>query len=397
MPVRGSGLAVAATRPDAHTAPGFGLPLARAVRAACADGGPAVVLAGGVVDPADAQAALDEGVADLVEMTRAQIADPGLVAAVRAGRSPRPCVLTNQRCRVRDVRNPLVSCTVEPDATAPPVRPVSPGSRAVLVVGAGPAGLEGARLLAAAGHRVRLVDRAAGPGGMLRRVARLPGRARFGLLADHLVAAARDAGVELLTGVDVASTDVDAADAVLVATGAVDRPRPGVVPVAALLADHDRGGVPDTGCQRGRHADTGTVVVDDPVGDGVGVAVAEMLAGEGADVVLVTPDPVVGKETADLVGAHVRVRRAGVRVVAHAAVVAVEPGRVVVRDVDTGVRMVIACGTVVDGGPRRAADPLGADRPGLVRAGDAVAPRTVHEAVREGRRAAEALAETARP
>jgi 2,4-dienoyl-CoA reductase (NADPH2) len=133
------------------------------------------------------------------------------------------------------------------------------------------------------------------------------------------------------------------------------------------------------------------VLVDDPLGDGVGVAAAEMLAGQGAEVVLVTRDPVVAKETPDPVGAHVRLRRAGVRVVAHAAVVAVEPGRAVLRDVDTGVRTTVACGTVVDAGPRRASEPLGVDRPGLVRAGDAVAPRTVHEAVREGRRAAEAL------
>ncbi len=175
--VRGSGLAVAATRPDAHTPPGYGAPLAAALRRA-APAGTAVVLAGGVVDVGAAQEALTAGDADLVEMTRALVADPDLVAHARAGRAPRPCVLTNQRCRVRDVRNPRISCTVSAEAF--PVPPPVPGhGREVRVVGGGPAGLEGARALALAGHRVTLSERDDELGGLLRQVARLPGRGRF--------------------------------------------------------------------------------------------------------------------------------------------------------------------------------------------------------------------------
>ena len=99
VPVRGSALSVGATRPVGPTPPGVPATCA-AVRAAVA-GRTAVVLAGGVVDADAAEAALADGVADLVEMTRAQLADPALVSHVRAGRAPRPCVLTNQECRVR--------------------------------------------------------------------------------------------------------------------------------------------------------------------------------------------------------------------------------------------------------------------------------------------------------
>ena len=108
-------------------------------------------------------AALADGVADLVEMTRAQIAEPrpGGAGPRRAGRPrPGPCILCNQACRVRDNRNPLVSCVGEPRAGHETVD-VDPGAAAgaggrpadVLVVGAGPAGLECARVLALRGHR----------------------------------------------------------------------------------------------------------------------------------------------------------------------------------------------------------------------------------------------------
>ncbi|MDN5932707.1 MAG: 2,4-dienoyl-CoA reductase, partial [Pseudonocardia sp.] len=122
VPVRGSGMSVSATRPDLHTAPGFNALLCTPIRPAvgvadgCAE--QRVVLQGSVGDPAAAQTALDDGVCDLVEMTRAQITDPDLVAHVRAGTPERirPCTLSNQRSQVRDPRNPIVSDEAEPDA-----------------------------------------------------------------------------------------------------------------------------------------------------------------------------------------------------------------------------------------------------------------------------------------
>ena len=162
--------------------------------------GVAVVLQGSVVDVGQAGWALEDGVADVVEMTRAQIADPDLVAKLRAGTPERirPCIRCNQTCQVRDARNPIVTCvgeptsgreTEDPDWYAPTPRP-----REVLVVGGGPAGLETARVAALRGHHVRVVEAAerlggmaaiAGPGGALvdwlaaeLRAARRPRRAR---------------------------------------------------------------------------------------------------------------------------------------------------------------------------------------------------------------------------
>lgn len=392
--VRGSGLAADGYRPDGHTPPGFNRELTAAMRAAAA-GRTAVVLQGSVVDAAAAQRALDDGVADAVEMTRAQIADAELVAKVRAGAPERvrPCVLCNQACQVRDDRNPLVSCVVDPRSGHETEDPDPAGAEMaisapeVLVVGAGPAGLEAARVLAAHGHAVRVGDRGRRPGGMLRAVATLPGRGRFAAFADWLVAECTRSGVRF----EVADVPTAAADAVVLATGSRPGPRgyavedgARVVTAAELLA---AGGVlegPD-----------GPVLVHDPVGEALGVGVAELLAAAGRPVAVVTPDVVVGarlSRTGDLAPASTRLQRAGVERRTTTLLRSVGPGSAVLADRWTGHTAEVPCAVLVDCGHRLPADtPLPGGAARAFHAGDAVAPRTVLEAVLEGRRAALAL------
>ncbi len=142
--VRGGPYSTASYRPDGHTAPVFNAALARRVRDALDDAVP-VVLQGSVADPGDARDALDSGGCDLVEMTRAQIADAGLVGKLRQDRpgQVRPCLLCNQACQVRDPRNPLVSCVADPrsghEIEDQPEQGRDPRPRDVLVVGGGPA------------------------------------------------------------------------------------------------------------------------------------------------------------------------------------------------------------------------------------------------------------------
>ena len=133
--VRGGPYSASAYRPGGHTAPLFNADLSRRVRDAL-DGAAPVVLQGSVAGPGAARDALEAGACDLVEMTRAQIADAGLVAKLRRGHPEqvRPCLLCNQACQVRDPRNPLVSCVGDPRSgheTEDPLRPAGQG-RAVL-------------------------------------------------------------------------------------------------------------------------------------------------------------------------------------------------------------------------------------------------------------------------
>jgi len=430
--VRGGPYSVNAYRPDAHVAPTFNLELCRRMREAAAGRVP-VVLQGSVVDPDAAQAALDTGAADLVEMTRAQIADPRLASRVRSGvpGRVRPCILCNQACRVRDSRNPLVSCVGEPrsghETEEPDVdddergadsgpEPEEGTRRPVVVVGAGVAGLECARVLARRGHRVRVVERGTASGGAVREVARGPGRERMALLAAWLAAECAHAGVTVELGTEADAPDLDrwAAEGsrVVLATGS--RPAPFTVPPS-----------PGPGGDRSRRGDPGEapdapppvvvdalsllagtvdalpdgpVVVHDPVGGPVGVGVAEWLAAAGRQVALVTPDQIAGtllSLSGDLADANTRLQRAGIRRELRALLRDVRPGRVELEDIWTGERRQVACGALVDCGHRLPEEQLYGQRPGTARAGDCVAPRTILEAVLEGRRRALELSASA--
>jgi mycofactocin system FadH/OYE family oxidoreductase 1 len=403
--VRGGPYSASAYRPDGHTPPMVNAGLAARIRVA-AGGAVPVVLQGSVVDPAAAQAALDDGTADLAEMTRAQIADAELVAKLRAGRAGRirPCLLCNQTCRVRDSRNPVITCVGDPrsghemdeppdgtrgqpsrpDSTPTPDASLTPASHDVLVVGGGPAGLEAARAAALAGHTVRLAERAARTGGALRVAAAAPGRERLVLLADWLEGECRRLGVQISTGTELTAASLAAARGqgtqVLLATGSRPAARsPGAVDALSALAGAP---LPD-----------GPAVVDDPVGGPAGVAVAEWLAGQGRPVTVVTPDQVVGTQlslTGDLAGANVRLQRAGVARALRSLLREAGHGSALVEDVWTGEQRRIGCAVLIDCGHRLPEESL--YQAGMPRAGDCVAPRTVAEAVLEGRRLAQALA-----
>jgi mycofactocin system FadH/OYE family oxidoreductase 1 len=393
--VRGGPFSVSAYRPDAHSPATFNTDLCRRMRDA-AGGRVLMALQGSVIDPGAAQAALDDDTADLVEMTRAQIADPRLVGLVRHGAAHRvrPCILCNQACHVRDNRNPIVSCVGEPrsghETTEPDTEGADPVSADALVVGGGIAGLECARVLAGRGHRVRLMERGPRLGGAARTASVGPGRARMAELAGWLEAECRASGVEMELGTEITTADLDrAADrgvSVVIATGS--RPRPIDLPVDGTITVVD--GLSALAGGPARLPD-GPVVVHDPVGGPIGVGVAEWLAGEGRQVSIVTPDPIAGTLlalTGDLADANTRLQVAGVKRELRAILRGAKGGRAQLDDVWTGERREIDGAVIVDCGHRLPEETLYRARPGTPRAGDCVAPRTILEAVLEGRRRA---------
>ncbi len=380
--VRGSIFSVQATRNDFHEPQGYNADLAAAVAAAV---GVPVYVQGGIVDLALAESLLAQrgegNTVAGVEMTRAQLADPDLVTKLREGRAAeiRPCILCNQTCQVRDNRNPIVSCvgepttgreTEDPDWEAPAAAP-----RGVAVVGGGPAGLEAARVAAIRGHDVTLFERSGRLGGMAAVAG--PGAA----LIDWLAREVDRLGVEVRLGEEV--KDAPEGIPTVDCTGS----RPGL-PTLAVAAGATVLDVAEVYRGTAVLPPEGDIVVLDPIGGPIGVAFAESL---GARAVLVTQDHIAGNQlslTGDLAPANVRLAQAAVRIHRRAIPRRATADHVVVSDRFSGEEIEIPCVAVVDCGYRLPSPPL----PGAVhRAGDCVAPRTLYEAILEGRRAALAL------
>jgi len=375
--VTGSIFTAGATRPDGHVPAGFAIDLARSIKEAVGET-TSVIAQGSIVEPSMAETALASGL-DGVEMTRAQIADPDLVHEVAAGRRVRPCVLCNQRCMCRDPRNPIVSCIVEPSSGHETDDPDWYGAgepRTITVVGAGPAGMEAARVAALRGHDVRIVERSSRCGGALATVARLPGRSRFADFADWLEAEIRRLGVV----VDLEARPEDDENVILCLGS---RPKP-----PEFMVEDGATVLTPAQVLDGAEIAEGPVVVWDPLGAWEGIGIAEVLAATHP-VTLVTPDFVVGRDlarTGDLAAANARLHRAGVALIRAARLHRVTPDHVEIDHPYANRHDVLPATCVVDADHRLPAEtPPGLE--GAVGAGDCVAPRTVAEAILEGRRA----------
>jgi 2,4-dienoyl-CoA reductase (NADPH2) len=389
--VRGSIFSVEKTRPDFHESPGFNIETCRSIRQRL-DASIAVFLQGSIVDPDQAEWAVDPAggsVCDAVEMTRAQIADPDLANTLASDKSRlRPCILCNQACQVRDARNPIVSCVVEPTSGhenrdpnwyESPSRP-----RRVLVIGAGPAGMEAARVAAERGHTVHIVDRADTTGGL----ASVSGPARS--FVEWQRRELERMSVDIVLGADASTVLADQVvnfDVVVQATGS----QPGVCDLD-LDDDVEVIDIADIHQRLVEIPSEGTVVIFDPIGGPIGVGYAESL---GNRAVLVTPDNIAGNElsrTGDLAPANVRLAQHGVTVLRRSLPRSVSKspgGALIVRVQDrfSGQFDEVECVAVVDAGFRLPTEPIVTTVP-VIAAGDCVAPRTVLEAVLDGRRAA---------
>jgi thioredoxin reductase len=185
---------------------------------------------GGIKDPAMAEEILASGRADMVAMTRTQIADPEFANKARDGREDEiyHCIRGNQGCIGRVFKGLPITCTVNP-ATGREARfgigTLRPAERPGhwLVVGGGPAAMKAAEILAKRGHRVTLVEKADRLGGQVNLILKTPGRETFGLVTTDLSRQLEKAGVTVILETEATPQLVaeTGADGVIVATGAV--------------------------------------------------------------------------------------------------------------------------------------------------------------------------------
>ncbi|WP_306232723.1 FAD-dependent oxidoreductase [Agrococcus beijingensis] len=174
----------------------------------------------------EAEEVLASGIADMVALTRGQLADPDLATKLLTGATDgiRHCIRLNQGCLGRGSQGLSVTCTVNPEAgrELEPPAPRAASAARWTVVGGGPAGLRAAVDLARLGHAVTLLERADRLGGQLLRAARVPGRGSVSVLVTDLERDARAAGVDIRLAEEATLDAIRSTrpDAVVLATGA---------------------------------------------------------------------------------------------------------------------------------------------------------------------------------
>ena len=249
-----------------------------------------------IPDLSTARWALEQGLVDMVGMTRAHIADPHVVAKLLRGEEHRirPCVGMGY-CIDRIYQGKDALCIHNPatgrEATVPHAVPRSAGARRkVVVVGGGVGGMEAARVCALRGHAVVLLEATDRLGGQVNLAAKAPGREEIAGISGWLAAELEILGVEVRLNSYAETDDVlaEAPDVVIVATG----------------------GLPDTGFLEGGEdlvssvwdvlggyvEPAGSVLLYDDHGWHQGPSTAVALAKRGAQVEVVTPDRMLAFE-----------------------------------------------------------------------------------------------------
>nr|WP_316657125.1 NADH:flavin oxidoreductase [uncultured Gellertiella sp.] len=242
-----------------------------------------------IADVATARHAIAEGKLDMVGMTRAHIADPHIVAKIRAGEEHRirPCVGATY-CLDRIYEGGEALCihnaATGREATMPHAISKAAQSRRAVVVGAGPAGLEAARVLAERGHRVSVIEASGQAGGQVNLLTRNPRRREMVGIIDWRLAELERLGVEIGYNTYADEGDIPALepDVVVIATGGIARN-------PALEAGDDLV-VSSWDIIAGTVRPEGPVLLFDDNGAHSGMTAAEIIARAEVELELVSPE-----------------------------------------------------------------------------------------------------------
>ena len=242
-----------------------------------------------IPDVATARHAIASGKLDMVGMTRAHMADPHLVRKIIERREDdiRPCVGANY-CLDRIYQGGLAFClhnaATGREETLPHDVPPAPMKKRISIVGAGPAGLEAARVAGERGHAVTVYEAADQPGGQVRLTALDPRRREMASIIDWRMAQCEKHGVlfhfNTLAGAETVLAD--APDVVIIATGGL--PHTEVLEAGNELV-HSAWDILSGEVKPGAQ-----LLIYDDAGDHAALQAADLASASGAQVEIVTPD-----------------------------------------------------------------------------------------------------------
>jgi 2,4-dienoyl-CoA reductase-like NADH-dependent reductase (Old Yellow Enzyme family)/thioredoxin reductase len=242
-----------------------------------------------IQDVATARHAIASGKLDMVGMTRAHMTDPHILRKILQGREAdiRPCVGANY-CLDRIYQGGSAYCIHNPatgrELTMPHDIPRATARRRIVVIGAGPAGLEAARVAAERGHDVLVLEAASLPGGQIRLTAQSRRRHEMIGIIDWRMAQceARHVRFRFNIWAEVDTVLAENPDVVIVATGGL--------PLAENLASGDDLTVSSWDIIAGNTKPGSNVLLFDDAGDHAALQAAEIITQTGAILEVMTPD-----------------------------------------------------------------------------------------------------------
>lgn len=242
-----------------------------------------------IQDVATARHAIAAGKVDMIGMTRAHMADPHIMRKILEGREEtiRPCVGANY-CLDRIYQGGLALCSHNAatgrEETMPHDIPKATVRKKVVIAGAGPAGLEAARVAGERGHDVVVFEAAAKPGGQILLTAQNQRRREMIGIIDWRVAECERLGVQIRydTWAEADTIRDEKPDVVIVATGGL--------PHTAILRDGNDLVTSSWDIISGDVKPGQNVLIYDDAGDHAGLQAAEVVAKSGGKVEIMTRD-----------------------------------------------------------------------------------------------------------